>query len=116
MSAPKIHTSLTRGPDSLTKKKALDHACFQLQEKNRQELRKDRINKAIDNVLDPIDTPFEVEMFTAGKTPIDTPIEMLRYLKDLFARFGQSNSKNKKHHKNEELSSYSNLNNKNRIN
>ncbi len=48
------------------------------------ELRKTRIANAVEHAHDAIDTPFEVDVFTAGKMgPIDTPVEIDRYLKGL---------------------------------
>ena len=65
---------LSTGPDTLLNAAALI-------KRKVDALRKSRVADAVENVIDPVDTPFEVEVFTAGKLgPIDTPIEVERYL------------------------------------
>lgn len=71
---PQPGLELNKGPDTLRNAAALIKQKVDA-------LRKSRIAHAIENVNDRVDTPFEVEVFTAGKIgPIDTPIEVERYL------------------------------------
>lgn len=85
--------ALTQGPDTLTKAQVLRQKTFLSKENEKSELRKTRINMAIGNVNDPIDTPIEVDAFTAGKNtstnPIDTASEMQQYFKMAITGIGR---------------------------
>ena len=71
---PKPGVGLTKGPDTL--RNAAD-----LIKQKADALLKRRLASAVEHVHDRVDTPFEVEVFSAGKLgPIDTPIEVERYL------------------------------------
>ena len=112
MTSRHLRHALTKGPDTLIKAQALREKALLSKENEKRELRKTRINMAIGNVNDPIDTPIEVDAFTAGKNisinPIDTPSEMLQYFKMAITGLGKLVDK-KEHSKdeNQEKSCYS---------
>ena len=112
MTSRHLRHALTKGPDTLIKAQALREKALLSKENEKRELRKTRINMAIGNVNDPIDTPIEVDAFTAGKNisinPIDTPSEMQQYFKMAITGLGKLVDK-KEHSKdeNQEKSCYS---------